>query len=116
MDEKTQKELNTPLIDPDFKNQRNEDFLNLLIKLINEGKIELYRPSSLINFEIYDKLTEEKQGKADLEAMNMLAAIREIKDLFDNGFLNTFQMENLVERVRQTKERLETEGGNIFIV
>lgn len=110
------KKLNAPLLDPNWKNQADEDFLNLLMKHLHEGEIDLYRPSTLINFEVYDKLPPEAQGKIDMEAMNLLSAMREMKDLFDNGFLHSFQMENLVQRIRQTKERLETEGGDIFII
>lgn len=116
IDQEELKKLNAPLLDPNWKNQADEDFLNLLIKHIQEGKINLYRPSTLINFEVYDKLPTEAQGKTDLEAMNLLSAIREMKGLFDNGFLHSFQMENLVQRIRGTKERLEKEAGNIFII
>lgn len=115
-DEQTQKELNTPLTDPSGAGQKNEKFLNLVISLINEGKINLYRPATLINQPIYDNLPKEKQGKVDLEAMNLLVAIREIKGLHDAGYKDSYQMENLVERVRNTKERLESEGGDLFII
>jgi predicted HTH domain antitoxin len=115
-DEKTQKELNTPLSDPAGVGENNEQFLNLIISLINEGKIDLYKPATLINQNLYDQLTEDKKGKVDLEAMNLLSAIREIKGLFDTGNKDTYQMKNLVERVKNTKERLEEEGGDLFII
>jgi len=115
-DEKTQKELNTPLSDPAGVGTNNEEFLDLVISLINDGKIDLYRPATLINTDFYNNLSEEKRGKADLEAMNLLSAIREIKGLFDSENKDTYQMKNLVERVKNTKERLEEEGGDLFII
>ncbi len=115
-DKKTQNELNKPLNCPK-KSKEQEDFLKILIGLIDSGKIELMNPDSLINQEIYKQLPEQEQGKTDLEAVNLLAVIRDIKGLFDNGFKDTFQMQNMVERLKYTKERLEEEAGkNLFII
>ncbi len=115
-DPQVQKELNAPLSDPTGVSDENDKFLHLVISLINDGKIELHTPSTLINKAVYDGLSEEKQGLADREAMNLLSAVREIKDLFDAGYKDTYQMQNLVERVRNTKERIEEKGGDLFII
>ena len=117
IDEATQRSLNTPLQDNTGRlDGKDQEFLNLIISLIDEKKIDLYQPSTLINNAVYDKLEEKVKGQVDLEAINMLTAIREIKDLYDNGFKETFQMENLVHRLRMTKERLEETGGDVFII
>ena len=117
IDEATQRNLNTPLQDNTGRlDGKDQEFLNLIISLIDEKKIDLYQPATLINNEVYDKLDEKAQGQVDLEAINMLTAIREIKGLYDNGFKETFQMENLVHRLRMTKERLEETGGDVFII
>lgn len=108
--------LNTPLKKDDGVNREDKTFLDLVISLITEGKIDLYKPSSLLNNAVYDLLDEMKQGQADLEAVNLLSAVRELKDLYDAGFTNTFQMENLVHRLRETKERIEESGGDLFII
>ncbi|MBI4232198.1 hypothetical protein HY605_03105 [Candidatus Peregrinibacteria bacterium] len=115
-DQKTQQELNTPLKDSSGLSDADKEFLKLLISYINEGKIDLYKPSSIINSEVYNKIDEQKQGKADLEAVNLLSTIRDIKGLYDAGYGESFQIQNLVERLRATKERLEAEGGNLFII
>jgi len=115
-DPQVQKELNTPLSDPTGASNENDKFLHLVISLVNDGKIELHTPSTLINKAVYDDLSEEKQGLADREAMNLLSAVREIKDLFDAGHKDTYQMQNLVERVRSTKERIEEKGGDLFVI
>ena len=114
VDEKTQKELNTPLRHDGTT--QNKEFLEILIKMISEGKINLYQPGSLINHSVYDKLDDAAKGKADLEATNMLTAVREIKGLHDAGYNDTYQMDNLVEQLRVTKERLENIGGDLFII
>lgn len=115
-DPQVQKELNTPLSDPTGVSNENDKFLHLVISLINDEKIKLHTPSTLINKAVYDDLSEEKQGLADMEAVNLLSAIREIKDLFDAGYKDTYQMQNLVERVRNTKERIEEKGGDLFVI
>ena len=88
----------------------------MIIKLINEGKIALHNPDTLINHDVYDKLSTEKQSKIEMEAFNLLTAIRDIKDLYDAGYKDTFQILNDVERLRLTKERLEELGGDLFII
>ncbi|MBD3360976.1 hypothetical protein GF366_04210 [Candidatus Peregrinibacteria bacterium] len=116
VDKKTQEELNKPLSDPIGISRENHDFLEKIVDLIEKEKIDLYKPETLINREYYDKLTEREQGKADFEAVNLLSALREIKDLYDLGKIDTYQMQNLLERIRNTKERLEEEGGDLFII
>lgn len=115
-DEETQQILNAPMAKEDSLHSEDEEFLKLLIRMIDEGKIGLHQPSSLINREVYDKLDEQTQGKVDMEAMNLLNAIRNIKNLHDSGFHNTYQIENMVETLKATKERLEQEGGDLFII
>lgn len=115
-DTQTQQLLNTPLSDPKGVGDKNQQFLELVMKLISEGKINLYNPSSLINRSFYDTLTEQQKGKADYEAMNLLSTIRDIKGLYDAGYKDTYQMESLVDRVRNMKERSEEKGGDMFII
>ena len=115
-DAATQSMLNDPVQKSGGMNAEDLKFMNLVVSMMNEGKIDGYAPSSLINTEYYDTLPEEKRGKADLEAINLLTSIRQIKDLHDAGFTETYQMENLVAQVRATKERIEDEGGDLFII
>jgi len=116
-DEATQRSLNTPLQDSTGSlDGKDQEFLNLVISLIDDKKIDLYQPSTLINSEIYDKLDDLAKGEVDLESINMLAGIREMKGLYDNEFQDTYQMANLVHRLRLTKERLEETAGDVFII
>ncbi|MFH1283999.1 MAG: hypothetical protein ABIH78_00190 [Candidatus Peregrinibacteria bacterium] len=115
-DPETQETLNTPLPNPEGVSDKNREFLKMVMNLINEGKIDLLKPDTLINHAVYDNLPEPERGKADLEAVNLLFAIKEIKYLFESGFSETYQMQNLLERVRNTKERLEDSTGDLFII
>ena len=117
IDEKVQQEIiNTPQNDPTGVDPADAEFLTKLMQLIEKGTIDLHRPSSLINSTIYDALTEDVQGKVDLEAFNMLSEIRQIHGLYQAGYTQTFQIQNLVHQVRLQKERLEGVSGDVFIL
>ena len=116
IDPKVQQELNTPWKDNTPINPADQAFLDLVIGLVNDKKIGLYSPDSLINKTTYDKLSSQDQGKVDLEAINMLASIREIKGLYDAGYRDSYQIIYLVNTLRLSKERLENQGGDLFII
>lgn len=116
IDPETQKVLNTPLKANENMTSEDEQLLNQVVSLVNEGKINLYQPSTLVNQAAYSSLSSEKKGQVDYESMNLLTTIREIKGLYDAGFNGTYQISNLVSRMRTEKERIETERGDIFII
>jgi len=108
--------LNNPLPQDQPLDPKDQEFLTFVMAKIDSGEIDLYRPSTLINHSVYDKLSEEAQGKADFDAMNLLSTLREIRQLWNAGHRNTYQIENLTHRIRVTKERLEQIAGDIYIL
>lgn len=112
----TQTMLNTPTEHDEPLDPKDVEFLTMLMGKIDSGEINLYRPATLLNYPVYEKLNEQAQGQADVEAFNMLGAIREIRTLWNLGHRNTYQIENLTHRIRVTKERLEDAGGDIYII
>ncbi len=112
----TQLMLNKPTEHPEDLDPKDLAFLTMLMEKIDKGEINLYRPSTLLNYAVYDKLDETGKGKADFDAMNLLGTIREIRKLWNLGLRNTYQIENLTHRIRVTKERLEEIGGDIYII
>lgn len=116
VDEEHQKELNKPLPLNEGMDAVTREFLDLLIAFVESGKIDLYKPHTVLNDAVYSTLDEQKKGAADLEAVNILAAIREIQGLYDAGYVESYQMKNLVERLKFGKEELEKERGDLFII
>lgn len=116
INEAHQKELNEPLHVQGGIKEENQKFLEFVMGLVNDGKIELFTPHSLMNEEVYNTLDEKTQGEVDMEAVNVLTAIRKIKDLYDAGLTDTYQIENLVDKLRVTKEKFEEEMGDVFII
>lgn len=112
----TQAMLNSPLVHENGLDPKDGEFLAMVMAKVDSGEIDLYRPSTLLNNAVYDKLSPENQGKADYEAMNLLGTIREIRKLWNLNQRNTYQIENLAHRIRVTKERLEAAGGDIYII
>ena len=90
-------------------------FLDKLMKLVEDGTINLHQPSTLLNMAIYDGLEQASKAKAEQNAVLMLGKIREIVDLEKAPMDTNYQEMNLVGSLRQNKERLE-EHQDIFII
>ncbi len=114
--DETQTMLNQPVKSDQALSQADQAFLQMVTAKIQSKEIDLYRPATLLNQAVYGKLAELDRGKADVSAVNLLSAIREIYKLTQLGYVDTYQIENMVHRVRVTKERLEEVGGDIFII
>jgi len=110
------KTLGIPLADSNVMTPEDRQFMEMLMNKVRNNEINLFVPSSLINQDVYNKLKPEDKAKADADAFNFLAAIREIKGLYDANMIETYQMQNIVHRLRVTKERVEALGGDIFII
>lgn len=111
-----QEELNKPLKDESGLDPEDKEFLTDLINKIENKVIDMHSPEKLINKAFYDTLDEKAQGKADYEAFNMLATIRDIYNLWQAGDKETYQIQNMVHKIRLHKEKLENIGGDIFII
>lgn len=112
----TNQELNQPPKDDQAIDPADMQFLQMLIDKVDKGEINVYQPSTLMNMPVYDKLDEMGKGKADYDAVNLLNSIREIHKLWKAGDRDSFQIINLVHKMRLTKERLEELGGDIYII
>lgn len=107
--------INTPLARDPY-DEADQALLNLIIKLVNEKKINLYSPSSLLNNDIYEALPHEGKAKADQNSVIMLTKVREIYNLAQSTSEPTHQLKNLVDSFRLNKESVEKMCGDIFII
>jgi hypothetical protein len=111
--------LNKPIkIDPKLyqADPQDKSFLKDLIKKIEAGDIHLFTPSTLLNKPVYDQSSEEIKAKADYDILTLLHKIRQIKQLWDSGDRESYQIMNLVNSLRLAKERLESLEGDLFII
>lgn len=116
VDDKTQKMLNLPEADQTGFNEGYEEFLSQLIDKLGSGKIDPYVANTLYNNEVYSKLNEEDQEKADLTALNIIAIIRQVEQLWKMNQKPTHQIQNLVESIFQMKSKFEKEYGDVYII
>ena len=112
----TQKMLNTPAKDTSGFDPADEAFVHDVVQKFDSGQINRHSPSSLINAKMYENLEEAQKGKADQNAFNILARLRDIYDLWKLNPMPTFQLKNQIHAIRLTKERLEQELGDVYIV
>ncbi len=112
----TQASLNQPTAHPEGLDPKDQEFLGMVMEKIDKGEIDLYRPATLLNLAVYEKLSEEGKGKADFDAVNLLTSIREVRKLWVMEHTGSYQIENMIHRIRMTKERLEDLGGDIYII
>jgi hypothetical protein len=111
-----QAELNKPLVDQTGFNEGHEEFLKMLIRKLEDKTLDPHNTDTLYNHDIFDKLAEEEQEKASLTAVNLMSLIRQIEKLWNLDQKATFQIQNLVETVFQTKSRFEEKYGDVYII
>jgi hypothetical protein len=90
-------------------------FLDLVLRLIDEGNVDTKNPESFVRKNIYSGLSEEMQGKVDFVIPNLISLLERIMDLHARPEKDdSFEMKNLIETLWQAKERIEKEV-DVFI-
>ena len=110
-----QSRLNAPLAGGVLSDE-DRAFADQIHALVENGTIDLYSPSSLLNQAVYAGLSDVAKGKADYNAVTMLGKIRDIVALDKAAFDTNIQVGNLIHALRLTKENLEMLGGDIFVI
>ena len=95
---------------------KDKAFLKEVIAKVDSGAIKLFTPSTLLNTAVYDQLPPELKSKADYDILTLLSKIRQVKKLWDAGEKDSYQILNLVNSLRLTKENLESAQGDVFII
>lgn len=111
-----QAQINQLPVDPQGFSPEDESFLYAVLEKIKNGTINLYQPSTLLNLPVYNGFSEEAKGKADQNAMVLITKLREIYNLWQVSPEPTYAVRNLIHAVRVTKERLESDGGDVYII
>lgn len=115
IDPATQSMLNKPMAYSSGLTPEEQALLDLIKQKVEEGRIQLYSPSSLLNTAVYDALPPAAKGKADQNAVLFIGKIRQILDLEKISREPTYQLKQLISDLNQSKKRLE-EHGDLFII
>jgi len=116
VDQNVQLMINKPQIDPTGIDDTDLEFMEKVIKMVESGTIDVHTPSTLLNMDVYIELDEQTQGRVDMNAINLLNEIRQIKTLWDTGDRDSFQIQNLIYSMRHKKQIIEKEIGDCFII
>ncbi len=116
VDENVQQMINKPQMDPTGIDATDAQYLEAVIGMINEGKLDLHNPDTLMKKEIYDSLDDKSKGLADMSGVTLLNDLRQMKKLYDLGDKESFQIQNLIQRIRVAKERIEAQCGDVYII
>lgn len=87
----------------------HEEFLQLIIKLLDEKQIDTARPETFIKKDIYDKMPQEWKGKTDLALVNIAHEMNRIADFYrsTNTPNESPQLATMIEHLWQMKQRIE---------
>lgn len=116
VDDNVQKMINKPQMDPTGVDATDAEYLEAIVKLIDEGRLNLHTPNTLMKNEIYDSLDDKAKGLADMSAVSLLNDLRQMKKLYDSGDKESFQIQNLIQRIRTVKERIENQCGDVYVI
>jgi hypothetical protein len=92
-----------------------EEFLQTLLKLLEEKKIDTTNPESFINKDIYDTMPQEWKGKTDMALLNIAHQIEDIEQFYKSKQTpnESPQLQNMIETLWLMKERIE-EDYDVF--
>lgn len=116
VDDNVQQMINKPQSDPTGIDDTDTEFIQKVINMVEAGTINVHTPETLLNKSVYDKLDESAKSYVDLNGFNLLAEIRQIKKLWDMGDKDSFQIQNLILRMRTTKQKIEKKHGDCYII
>ena len=109
-----QKELGKPHEDNVLTDEHTA-FIQIVLKLLDQGKIDTKNPQSFIHENIYTKLSLYLKARVDLAIPNIVTLLERIVDLHvrpEND--DSYEMKNLIESLWLVKERIEKEA-DVFI-
>ncbi len=95
---------------------KHQEFLDLLLKLLEEKKIVANEYRSFLNEEVYNKLQPSDQDKIDVDLMNIgqelerIIAFRLSKETPDSSP----QLQTMIDSLWQMKSRTEDKVGDVF--
>lgn len=96
---------------------KHEDFIKLILKLIDDKKIDPLQPESFLNKKVYDSLSDGPRAKTDLALLNMANQLQHIVEfrLSKHTPDESPQLESMIEHLWEMKDRVEQEAPHVFV-
>lgn len=88
----------------------HKDFAMTISRLLESGEIDVTKPETFLNKDIYEKLEPEWRVKADLALMNISTLLGHIYDFYKSKQTPDAcpQLATMIEDLWQMKERIES--------
>ncbi len=95
---------------------QSTEFLQTVLAMIKDGKIDPNQPESFINKDVYDALDQEWKAKADLASINIAHQLQRIKEFYESDKTPNAspQLETMIASLWQMKQRIE-EKADVFV-
>ena len=96
--------------------EEHKNFLQTIIRMLDNGEIDTHKPQSFLNRTIYDSLDELAQGKVDLSMVNLADILRQIEWFYRSKTTPNAspELQNMIEHLWQMKDRVENNFGDVF--
>ncbi len=88
---------------------KHEEFLKVLLKLLQEKQIDTTNPESFIKQDVYDTMPQEWKGKTDQALFNIANQIRLIEEFYVSKETpnESPQLQSMIDDLWQMKQRIE---------
>lgn len=90
--------------------KEHKEFAKKISELLESGAIDVTKPESFLNQNIYDGLEQEWKAKVDLSMMNIATLLGHIYDFYKSKQTPDAcpQLANMIEQLWEMKERIES--------
>lgn len=87
----------------------HRSFLKNIIKLIDDGEIDVYAPETFLYKNVYEILSEEWRDKVDLSLLNIANQLRRIEEFYRSAETpdESPQLQTMVDYLWDMKQRIE---------
>lgn len=95
--------------DPQPMPDTHNDFIQKILKLVEQGVIDPLKPETLVNDDAYNKLNDEWQAKVDLASVNMAHQLQLIIDFYKSRHTpnESAELQNLIDYLWEMKQRIK---------
>jgi hypothetical protein len=111
--EKEQKNAGAPI--KGKMDKKHNDFMQTVIKLIDNKKIDIDDPLTFLKSDVYEKLDDEWQDRTDIALVNIADQLRLINEFYRSKETpeESPQLQTMVEQLWQMKQKIE-EQHDVF--
>lgn len=95
----------------------HKNFCTTITKLIDSGEIDVTKPETFLNKNVYNKLDEQTRSKADFALVNMATLLTHIEGFYRSKQTPDAcpQLATMIEQLWDMKSRLESDAkADIF--